>query len=101
MIALSILTLLAVADAGAAPCDMAALSSARQAFQRLYKAKHYRQALDVLEPTWAKCEGSLPVEQRAWILSDLSIAAYRNGEKKRCLQFLDRVPGASACSSRP
>lgn len=87
------LTLLAVADAGAAPCDMAALSAARQAFHRLYKAKHYRQALDVLEPTWAKCEGGLPVEQRAWILSDLSIAAYRNGEKKRCLQFLDRVPG--------
>lgn len=83
----------------AAVCPSGSLREARRAFQASYKAKKYSQALTILEPAFSRCETTLSADQRARILSDLAIAAFRNGDKKLCLKFIDRVPGNASNSS--
>jgi hypothetical protein len=91
----------APADAAAPSmsCDSAALRAARQEFRGLYKSKKFKLALDMLAPAFTRCENELDAGQRARLLSDLAIAAYRSGNRKLCLQFLDRVPGDASTSS--
>ncbi len=73
-------------------CARDDLRASRQEFEKLYKAREYGRALSSLEPAFERCESALTVKERARILGDLSIAAYRAGDKKRCLEFIDRVP---------
>jgi hypothetical protein len=81
------------AAAPTAACPSGSLREASRAFQESYKAKKYGQAVTTLEPAFSRCENTLAPDERARILSDLSIAAFRNGDKKLCVQYIDRVPG--------
>jgi uncharacterized protein YecT (DUF1311 family) len=103
-IALTMLSLTmsaAVSGGTAAPpsCSAEILRDARSAFQALYGAKKFARAVSTLEPVLSACETSLSPELRARILSDLAIAAFHGGDKKRCLAFIDRVPGGLPSSS--
>jgi hypothetical protein len=73
-------------------CPKGRLHEAQRSFQGLYDARKFSEAVGTLEPALSECEGSLSPDARAKILSDLSIAAFRSGDKKLCLSFIDRVP---------
>jgi hypothetical protein len=70
---------------GAPPssCATENLRDARRAFQVSYKAKKFGEAVKTLEAAFSQCESSLSPDQRARILSDLAIAAFHSGDKKR------------------
>jgi hypothetical protein len=83
----------------ASTCPSESLRDARRAFQASYKARKFGEAVKVLEPAFSQCESTLSADQRARLLSDLAIAAFRSGDRKLCLKFLDRVPGDASNSS--
>jgi hypothetical protein len=80
-------------------CPSGSLREARQAFREHYKAKRFGQAVAALEPAFRQCEDTLPLDERARILSDLAIAAFRGGDRKLCLRFIDRVPSKAPVST--
>jgi hypothetical protein len=84
-------------DGSCGPRDLAA---ARTRFDRLYRAQSYAEAFDDLRKLKERCWGSLAVEERGRIASDLGLAAFRNGKPDLCLKMLDDAPAELPANSK-
>jgi hypothetical protein len=87
-------------SAEGARCTQADYKRSRQAFQKLFDASRYAEAIATLQRAKETCWEGLPPQDRGWLVSDLGLAHLRAGHPDTCLQVLNEAPPGLEPSSK-
>lgn len=83
-----------------ARCTKADYTRGRRAFQKLFDARQYPEAVALLQRTRESCWDVLAPQDRGWLVSDLALAHLRAGQPSACLEILEKAPAELEPSSK-
>jgi len=82
-------------------CDVNWLNNERQTFQKLENTKSYDRAYAQLNAVMARCADNIDPVLNRWLQNDLALAAFNNGNAKKCNEILTALESDQTLTTIP